>query len=273
MQSNEVLVVTATINVGRTPFVEIKSDQERLFQYLCSLIAWIKLTSIDTIVFCENSNTSYDFGKIIEFAKNEGKNLEVLVFNGNQKSQQHGKGYGEGRIIKYALSKSKKLNDNVNFYKITGRLFVLNFEMIRQVYTEFPNVFKIPAWVVTNEFNNINNDSVIEGLKSRIRAIKTRGLIRGLRSYPNPNNNVYTVFYKANVKFFKNNLLNSYKRIHDNWGYCMECAYYDDLLKRERDFSLLLMECQIVGRSGSNGNLLTGLDYTDDIKNLAKTFM
>lgn len=82
MHSNEVLLMTATINVGNTPLVAIKNDKERLLQYLYSLIAWIKLTSINTIVFCENSNTSYDFLKISEFAKNEGKALEVLVFDG-----------------------------------------------------------------------------------------------------------------------------------------------------------------------------------------------
>lgn len=71
------------------------------------MIAWIKLTSINTIVFCENSNTSYDFVKISELAKNEGKTLEVLVFDGNQGSYQYGKGYGEGRIIEDAINNSK----------------------------------------------------------------------------------------------------------------------------------------------------------------------
>lgn len=93
----------------------------------------------------------------------------------------------------------------------------------------------------------------------------------GLRGPHDPNNNVYTVFYKSNVKFFKKNLLNSYKRINDGWGYCLECAYYDDLM--EKDFSPFLIDYQVVGRSGTHGGLLSSLDYTDDIKDLAKTFI
>lgn len=64
MHSNEALLMTATINVKNTPDVTIKNQEERLLEYLCSLIAWIKLTHINKIVFCENSNTSYDFSTL-----------------------------------------------------------------------------------------------------------------------------------------------------------------------------------------------------------------
>jgi len=40
-----------------------------------------KLTAVNKIVFCENTNMSYDFFKIKQFANNQGKNLEVLVFD------------------------------------------------------------------------------------------------------------------------------------------------------------------------------------------------
>jgi hypothetical protein len=51
----------------------------------------------------------------------------------------------------------------------------------------------------------------------------------------------------------------------------LECAYYYDLL--QNDFSSFLTDYQLVGISGASGMLISGLDYTDDIKNLAKSFM
>jgi hypothetical protein len=277
MHSNEALLMTATINVANTLFAAINSPEERLFQYLCSLISWIKLTRIDTIIFCENSNTSYDFGKIIEFANNEGKTLEVLVFNGNQGAQRSGKGYGEGRIIEYALKKSKNLKDDVNFYKITGRLFVNNFEEIQQKHANTPNVFKIPAW----GYEKVPDYLYMENVSSILRPFKlTANLFRkylfalktrGLKGPHDPLNNVFTRFYKVNVKFFKETHLDSYKKVSDRWGYYLECAYYDDLIGK--DFSPFLSDIHLIGMAGHNCSLLDGGDYPDDIKNLAKTFM
>lgn len=224
--SAEVLLMTATIKAGSTPYVAIRDEKERLLQYLCSLSAWLKLTSINTIIFCENSNTFYDFSKIIEFANNEGKVLELLIFDGNQKAQKKGKGYGEGKIIEFALTNSRNLNQNVNFYKITGRLFVLNFEQIRQMHTDFPNVFKVPC------SNKRDNTDGISSFRLTLRFIK-RYLIslkaKGGRGLYDPNNAACTTFYKSNVDFFQKNLINSYKRVDDKWNYCLEHAYYDNL--------------------------------------------
>ncbi len=261
--------MTATIDAGTTRFVEIKSQQERLFEYLCSLIAWIKLTNIKTIIFCENSNTSYDFGLITEFAKNEGKVLEVLVFDGNQEAHQYGKGYGEGKIIEYAINHSKNLNNDVDFYKITGRIFVQNFNMVRQAHAGIPNVFQKPLSAIKIENVNLFKGFIfsIQYFIGYLLFIKARGW----RGPYNPFANVSTVFYKSNVGFFKKHLINSYKKVNDKKLYTLECAYYYDLLPT--NFSSFLNDYQLVGRSGASGMLINGLDYTDDIKSLAQSFI
>lgn len=262
--------MTATINVGTTPFVKIKSETERLFEYLCSLIAWIKLTNIKTIVFCENSNISYDFRPIIELAQNEGKKLEVLVFDGNNEAHQYGKGYGEGKIIEYAINNSKFLNDDVDFYKITGRIFVQNFSLIQQVHAGSYNVFKEPKRAIKiDNFILLTRDFglIISYCIGYLVFLKARGW----KGPFNPFANISTVFYKSKVRFFKKYLLNSYKKVNDKRLYTLECAYYYDLLKS--DFRPFLTDYELVGRSGASGMLISGLDYTDEIKNLAKTFM
>ncbi len=274
-QMGETLLMTATINVGSTPQVTIKDDQERLLQYLCALISWIKSPNISTIVFCENSNTSYDFEAIKQFAQNEGKILEVLVFDGNKESQRYGKGYGEGKILDYAINNSKYLTDEVDFYKITGRLFISNFETISQRYTNFPNVFKIKypddikiKLVYVEDFHPIVTNLRIfyKWIERYFISLKTRGL----KGPNDPNIWVITNFFKSNVLFFKENLLKSYKRVWDRGIYWLEHAYYDDLMKT--DFTELKIDYEIIGRNATNGKVFSA-DYSDDLKEFAKTFM
>jgi hypothetical protein len=259
--SNEILIMTATINVGNTPHVQIRDDQERLFQYLCSLVAWIKLTKIKTIVFCENSSTSYDFSEICKFAEDNGKKLEILILDANQKSFRQGKGYGEGKILEYAINNSQYLKNETNFYKITGRLFVSGFDEVQETHATLQNVFKAPAWIEERE--NIKDPNparlMLRLLKRRIITLQTRGW----QNFNQPKNNVFTVFYKSNVEFFRERLMHSYKRVNDKYGYCLEHAYHDDLRGCFKTFST---EFKIVGRSGTHGQLIDGLDYPSEIK-------
>ncbi len=259
--------MTGTIRVGDTPSVAIKDPNERLFQYLCSLVSWIKLTSIEKIVFCENNNTPYDFKKLIRFAESEGKKLEILIFDGNDGSRKYGKGFGEGKIMEYIVKNSKYFSQSKNFYKITGRLFVENFEEIRNKHTQFDNVFKDPGFSLQGykrwwDPRNIRYKSKMYLFSLRFRGFKNPNYI---------NNNVATYFYKSNTEFFKKNLLYSYKRVDESVPYWLEHAYYDDLTNNS--FQSMLDELNVVGKSGSNGSLINDLDYDDVIKDIAARFL
>lgn len=274
MLSNEVLLVTASINIKATPYVSIRDKEERLLQYLIALVSWIKLTNIKTIVFCENTNISYDFSKIIEFANTQEKTLEVILFQGNEGAQKYGKGYGEGKIVEYALKNSQYLKDSVNFYKITGRLFIPEFNEIQQLHQEIPNVFKIPAFTPENDPWIGIEQNYTKNPSQRIRAIARflyvyfgRGRGHGPHNYQN---HVSTVFYKSNVKFFRKNLIHAYKRVNDHKSYALEHTFYEDLIKK--NFSPFLTNYTIVGRSGATGKLYSGQDYHQEIKVIAEKF-
>jgi hypothetical protein len=274
MSFNEVLLITASINIKATPYVAITDKEERLLQYLIGLISWIKLTDIKTIVFCENTNTSYDFSKIIEFANSQGKTLEVILFQGNDGAQKYGKGYGEGKIVEYALKNSQYLKDSVDFYKITGRLFVPEFNEIQQLHQEIPNVFKIPAFTPENDPWIGIEQTPPKTPTQHIRAIARflyvyfgRGRGHGPHNYQN---HVSTVFYKSNVRFFKENLIHTYKRVNDHKSYALEHTFYEDLIKK--DFSPFLADYTIMGKSGATGKLYSGQDYSSEIKAIAQTF-
>jgi hypothetical protein len=121
--SKDALIMTAAINPGATPYVKMSDPEERLFQYLCSLVSWIQFSNISPIIFCENTGYHYDYSEIIQMAKNFNKHLEILLFVGNNESYKYGKGWGEGKIIEYAFKNSKVLHQQNRFYKITGQYF------------------------------------------------------------------------------------------------------------------------------------------------------
>ncbi|MBM0744686.1 hypothetical protein JOY44_24290 [Phormidium sp. CLA17] len=274
MSSNEVLLVTASINIKATPYVSITDKEERLLQYLIGLVSWIKLTNIKTIVFCENTNTPYDFSKIIEFASSQGKILEVILFQGNDGAQKYGKGYGEGKIVEYALENSQYLRDSVDFYKITGRLFIPEFNKIQQLHREISNVFKIPAFTPEDDpwfgIEQIQPKTPTQHIRVIARFLYVyfgRGRGRGPHNYQN---HVSTVFYKSNVKFFRKNLVRAYKRVNDHKSYALEHTFYENLTKK--DFSPFLADYTIVGKSGASGKLYSEQDSEPEIKAIAKTF-
>jgi len=257
MQTSEVLLVTASINIRKdTPVSVFNDPKERLLEYLTSLVAWIKLTSITNIIFCENTNIDYDFSKIIDLAKREGKNLEVLVFSGNRYTHKHGKGYGEGEIIEYAIKNSTYLKNSVNFYKVTGRLFIPEFDKIQGLHSHLSNVFDL---TVFSAGMSTETDHPSKTIKQRLRSMVRflyiyfgRGRGRGPHK---PEHHISTLFYKVNVKFYKQNLINSYKRVNDRKAYFLENIFYEDLLKKE--FNPFLSSYSVIGRSGS-----TGLPYS-----------
>ena len=75
------------------------------------------------MVFCNNS------GKDIsdELNENSGR-IEFLSFYGNDYEKSLGKGYGEARIIEYALQNSSFIKNAKTIIKITGKLKVLNIQ-------------------------------------------------------------------------------------------------------------------------------------------------
>lgn len=271
---DEVLLITASIHIENTPFVTIRDSRERLLQYLMGLIACIKLTKINTIVFCENSNTPYDLTKVIEFAKKEGKTLEVLVFLGNKGSQRYGKGHGYGKIIEHAIKNSAYLGDNTNFYLMTGRLFVPEFNEFQQLHADLPNVFKMPAFSPERDpwagVEQRDPKNLLEYIRAGLRYLYVFfGRGRGRRPH-RYDQHIDLVFFKANVKFFKKNLLNSYKRINDSKSYALEHTFYEDLVGKS--FSPFLIDYTIVGRSGATGRSYDQ-EYSEEIRRLAGSFL
>jgi hypothetical protein len=137
-------------------------------------------------------------------------------------------------------------------------------------------VFRIPGWLEQDNSSLINysKHNFANNFRKKIQHFNRYLTSFDSASFREPsgsNSNAYTVFYKCNVDFYRKNLMNSYKKVRDKWGYWLEHAFYDDLVGK--DFELFSEEPQVVGRSGSSGAFLSDFDFVDKVKKLAESFI
>jgi len=133
------IFLTATI---APPQVAVaRSDPKiRLRDYLTSLEFYNSLPSaiIDRILFVDNSGS--DIGPIEEFVRSRinDKTVEIISFQGNEHAISHGKAYGEFKLLDFGLQHTALLSTNDRFWKVTGRLRVLNLvDLIASVRTPY----------------------------------------------------------------------------------------------------------------------------------------
>lgn len=139
-----VLIITGCVCPTKDQrFLVLSDDDERLRQYLDSINFYIERSPFSKIVFCDNSAYTYDsVQKLIDNAEKRNKTFEWLSFQGNSAEiKEHGKGYGEGEIISYALSHSTSLMSAKSMAKVTGRLKVSNIDKVVSEVKEGCNYF------------------------------------------------------------------------------------------------------------------------------------
>lgn len=100
----------------------------RLQDYLASLEFYLTLPSgiVDRILFVDNSGS--DITPVEEFVRQRvaDKVVEIISFEGNDHSVSLGKAYGEFKLLDFGLNHTSLLSENDHFWKVTGRLKVLN---------------------------------------------------------------------------------------------------------------------------------------------------
>lgn len=187
-----ILLITAAIDITKfqIPYTMLTALDIRLQQYLnCLEYAIEHYNRINHIIFCENTGYEYDYSELRKKAEQNGKTLEIIIFNGNYPLiQEKGKGYGEGEIIEYALNNSEALHNSTFFYKLTGRITVKNMDQV------------MDSTCADNAFIFLSD---------------TKG------NY----NRVRTLFYKANTSFYRQFLMETYKEVNDSRQFYLEHAF------------------------------------------------
>lgn len=208
------LLITGCINPNREQgYLYLKDTEERLRQYIDSILYYIRYSTFHKIVYCDNSNYQYDKLEQLYFeCKKFDKKFEWLSFCGDSdKVVVCGKGYGEGEIIQYAIENSNLLSQSTAFFKVTGRLKVLN----------------------------------INDLAGRIKADNTyfnRDIYSGRRALD-------TRVYSVNINFYKEYLLNAYHEC-DIEKRSLENVFWLSLDKKYRNLPVFPV---VEGISGGNG--------------------
>jgi hypothetical protein len=217
----DTLVMTATFRPGTTPYLVVREETDRILHYLCALVSWARTANVRRVILGENSNTQFDFSRVVRHLDAAGKEIEVLVFDGNKEAERLGKGFGEGEVLEYVYDHSRLLRRGDVFYKITGRLFVSNFDCVSD-RTASADAFQ-----------------------------RKHGK-------PGKRSKVNTTFFKCSLNLFESRLLNAYKEVDEHNGVYIEHVYFDRL--RDLDVGDLGAPPDLVGQQASTGKIYAPYD-------------
>ncbi|MBR0037930.1 MAG: hypothetical protein IJP70_09875 [Bacteroidales bacterium] len=122
------ILLTATVNPNGMQGASF-SVEERAQMYVEALRFYMGLSSFGktfTLVFAENSGSL----EAVKKAFDERSGIEWLDVSGSEYDQTRGKGYNETIIIQKAIERSDYIRQSGCFFKVTGRLKVLNIEKL-----------------------------------------------------------------------------------------------------------------------------------------------
>jgi hypothetical protein len=226
------LIIPSSVHVSAR-YTTLLDPGQREAQYLDSLSWFIRESPLTRIIVCDNSGYHYP-KSFYELADFHHKKIELLSFNGNSMLvQEYGKGYGEGEIMEFVMKHSLLLQEVEGFWKVTGRLKVVNFyKLLRQ-------------------------SKVTENYFMPVSLLRPRFLVpRAARRC------VEVRVYYVTTAFFKRVLLTAYKEVRDDQTFFLEHAYYQAIVQSYAasagSGSATRVRCfptapEITGMSGSNG--------------------
>lgn len=230
------LVITSTVHVN-SDLTILVDPAVREQQYIDSILYYLKSPYLAAIVVCDNSGFDFSANSwLMEAATRSGKQIEVLCYEGEKKQiAAKGKGYGEGQMMAHIFNESRLIKSaGPSFFKVTGRLLVLNFDAIAQ----------------------------------RVRPGKTYFQRVGRNPFVNVEK-VDTRFYYCNTELFGSCLVDAYKVVNDNEGRYLEHAYYRALRSGQTTYGGFGVPPLFAGISGS-----TGLSYSiGPIKRIAEVII
>src|SRR3982074_3006340 len=151
MRPRPTLLMTATISPpGVVTNLVRTNPAQRLQDYLWALEFYLQLPTeiLPRIVFVENSGS--DLSQLGELAaRHPEKEVEFVQFDGLAYPPEYGRGYGETKLLDYAIDHSEiicRLNPDDIIWKATGRLRLLNFAVMNSsapmsfdLYCDFKN--------------------------------------------------------------------------------------------------------------------------------------
>lgn len=199
------------------------------------------------MVICDSTGSHSLLRPLVDVLAERGLELEVLGFEQDQQAvREFGKGYAEGKVIAYALANSKLLGSADAFFKVTGRLFIANFDRLAKDVCGSKPTFNL-------EFGWLRQRAA-----SAAQAwLGERGALRRqskLGEYLSPA--VSTVFWHSPKEYCFRHLLNAYLSARDRSGWYAEHAVGRTLVRH--GVGRFSQYVDIVGESGTNPRFYSG---------------
>jgi len=146
VNNSNILLLTATITPpSGVPLLARTDPSVRLNDYANALKFYLSLVGkcVDYILFVENSNSDISRLRAIVDQANLTKSVEFIVFEGLDYPPAYGRGYGEFKLVEYAMNHSTILNNQPGesiVWKVTGRYITKN---ICRIITSKPSCFDV----------------------------------------------------------------------------------------------------------------------------------
>ncbi len=255
MKTPAPLLITASLDSGRTPYVALSSTSARIEAHMEGLLAWCREPWVRSIIFAKNCSAGIRPEILVHAAASYGKELEFIQVASSQRTVLQGKGFGEGDMIRQALEQSDLLRGADDFIKVTGKLFCAGTEQLlrgegrgefflAQHHFQDP-VLSIRRWV-SPLYRSERGGRVMAFLKRPMRV--PWGLIASSSSAL-----VDTRLYRVNRDFYLEVLSGAYLRVQDALGYTLEHAFHDNLRGSIGSVRMMEISPGIIGVSGSVG--------------------
>jgi len=229
---NKIPVLLTSSVVAHDSGVALKDTNERIRLALESVEQWLRIEPTLILVLCDGSN--YDFKNIVA-ERFPSSNIECLYFENNQELvKKHGRGYGEGEIVRYAIENSKSIIMANCFAKCSSKLWVENY---KKCLDEWNGILLLKG-VFENVFSAFK--------KTRLSYIDTR-------------------FYISSTSIYMNYFQDAHKKININLGYGLEDCFFEVFVKNKIFNSLLKTPPVICGVGGG-----IGFYYKNSIKRKLK---
>lgn len=191
MAETETLLITSAIAPPNGVSCLAMTDASlRKASTRASVLNWFT-TKPRAIVIVDATNHMVMSNDDLQIADSLGIKVEQLAFAQNaDEVRAKGKGIGEARLLQYAMQNSKMLKEAESFFKVTGKLFVNNFQEVSTVIAA--NNLQSIFWRWADGTYNLFSE-----------AIDTR-------------------FYYCNTRFFQSDLLPALLECDENNGRYME---------------------------------------------------
>lgn len=249
------LLITASLDSGKTPYVNLSSTSARIEAHMEGLLAWCREPCVGSIVLVKNCGAKIRSEVLEQVASSYGKELEFIQVTPSPRTVLQGKGFGEGDMINQVLEKSETLRRADDFIKVTGKLFCPGADAIfdGQSDGEFFVCRTFDSRGVSLIRKRLSPFYQMERGSMAMAFLKRRVRVPWGWVAAAPDSVVDTRFYRVNRNFYSHALKNSHRRVQDALGYTLERAFMDDLRGCDRSIKLLEISPGIIGVSGSVG--------------------